>query len=205
MKTRIPCLLTTLAALSLAGCAFSSRVANRVSLPGTASSGSARIAIDGDITDWPTDDAFYANAEAVQAVGLAQVTGFVDSGVVEEFDAEEIRAAVEASAREYGKDSIPEAMADWLEETISVSLPDGQTTPRGWHLTWTGASVSSGAAFQKPGFYPADPEAGTADSVVAPIAFVEEWERREDPENQYPDAREEAVRAYARSQGWPCG
>lgn len=150
-------------------------------------------------------DAFYANAEAVQAVGLAQVTGFVDSGVVEEFDAEEIRAAVEASAREYGKDSIPEAMADWLEETISVSLPDGQTTPRGWHLTWTGASVSSGAAFQKPGFYPADPEAGTADSVVAPIAFVEEWERREDPENQYPDAREEAVRAYARSQGWPCG
>ena len=153
----------------------------------------------------PAAAEFYKDAASVQAVGLAQVTGFVDSGVVEEFDAEEIRAAVEASAREYGKDSIPEAMADWLEETISVSLPDGQTTPRGWHLTWTGASVSSGAAFQKPGFYPADPEAGTADSVVAPIAFVEEWERREDPENQYPDAREEAVRAYARSQGWPCG
>ena len=147
-------------------------------------------------------DAFYANAEAVQAAGDAMVKGFEGSGAVEEMTADEIRAAVEASAREYGKDSIPEAMADWLD-----SLPDGEQRPRGWHLTWTwtGASVSSGATFAAPGFYPADPEGGLADSVVAPLEFVEEWERREDPENQYPDAREEAVRAYARSQGWPCG
>lgn len=245
-------------------------------------------------------DEFYENRDAVQAAGLAQVKSFEDSGVVKEMTSDEIRAAVEASAREYGKDSIPEEMADWLEEMIGVTLPDGQdvlttaaqarkvwqvwralapvaaargegveiaegeipgtveiTTvyaplyegvrvvvdldgsagwaseqsapdfgpadlmtstppagpweaggkpaPRGWHLTWTGASVSSGAAFQKPGFYPADPETGSADSVVAPLAFVEEYERREDPDGEYPDTREEAVRAYARSQGWPCG
>lgn len=241
-------------------------------------------------------DEFCANASSVEAVGLDVVTGFEDSGVVKEMTSDEIRAAVEASAREYGQDSIPEEMADWLKEVTSASMPGGQilkattaqvrkvwqvwrelapvaaargevaevaegeipgtieitsgggdervmvvvelsgaagwasevnapdfgsadlltSTPPlspgraespilGWHLTWTGGSTSSGAAFQKPGFYPADPETGTADSVVAPIAFVEEYERREDPERQYPGTREEAVRAYARSQGWPCG
>lgn len=241
-------------------------------------------------------DEFYANASSVEAVGLDVVTGFEDSGVVKEMTSDEIRAAVEASAREYGKDSIPEEMADWLKEVTSASMPCGQilkaTTPQarkvwqvwralapvaaargedveiaegeipgtieittvapqwegvrvvvelsgaagwaseqsapdfgpadlmtstppagpgrgnhpilGWHLTWTSSGASSGAAFQKPGYYPADPEEGTADCVVAPLAFVEGYERREDPERQYPDTREAAVRAYARSQGWPC-
>lgn len=247
-------------------------------------------------------DEFYADAASVQATGLAQVTGFKDSGVVAEYDAEEIRAAVEASAREYGKDSIPEEMAAWLEME-ETQMPDGQTltttaaqarkvwqvwlalapvaakrgegieiaegktpgtveittlyaplnevvcvvveldgrggwaseasapadfgsadlltsvpppapwetaqqqpkAPTGWHVTWAGSSVCDGPSFEAVGFHPASEENCTAAYVVAPIAFVEEYERRQDPERQYPATRLEAVRAYARSQSWPCG
>lgn len=45
------------------GCASSYSAHPRVSMPATASSGKARIAIDGDISDWPTQDAFYANSD----------------------------------------------------------------------------------------------------------------------------------------------
>lgn len=55
--------LAALAALSFAGCSASHHASPRISMPAMASSGLARIAIDGDITDWPTDDAFYANAD----------------------------------------------------------------------------------------------------------------------------------------------
>lgn len=244
-------------------------------------------------------DEFYENRDAVQAHGEAQVTGCEDSGVVKEFDADDIRAAVEASAREYGDAAIPEAMTDWLEEVTSASMPDGQSltvtaaqarkvwqvwlalapvaarrregvmiaegktpgtieittvyapqwegvcvvvelsgragsaseqsapefgpkdlltstpppapferdgkAPTGWHVTWAGSSVSDGPSFETVGFHPANEEECTAAYVVAPIAFVEEYERRQDPERQYPATRLEAVRAYARSQSWPCG
>lgn len=63
MTSRSTLSLAVLALFAVAGCATSSHSSSRVSMPAMASSGSARIAIDGDITDWPTDDAFYANAD----------------------------------------------------------------------------------------------------------------------------------------------
>lgn len=77
--------------------------------------------------------------------------------------------------------------------------------PTGYHLTWTGSGGSaSGYTFDlAPGYYPGDEH--NADSVVAPIKFVERYADRVDPQGQYPETAADAVRAYARAQGWPCG
>ena len=72
-------------------------------------------------------DEFYCDRDAVQAHGKAQVVGVVEVlGEEREFDADEVRAAVEASAREYGKGAIPAAMVDWLSPAAEHTLPDGQ-------------------------------------------------------------------------------
>lgn len=65
-----------------------------------------------------------------------------------------------------------------------------------WHVTWTGGGTSHGLASSGgPGYYPADEEEGrSADCVVAPI-----------PADTPRGEEYEAVRKYAREQGWPCG
>ncbi len=63
MIARLKPALTALVALALAACTSPQHATSRVSMPAMASAGAARIAIDGDITDWPTDDAFYANSD----------------------------------------------------------------------------------------------------------------------------------------------
>mgnify|MGYP000877918431 CR=1 FL=1 len=79
------------------------------------------------------------------------------------------------------------------------------TDPSGYHLTWTGSGgTCSGYVFNDtPGYYPG--ENGNADCVVAPVKFVERYAVRVDPLGQYPETAADAVRAYARAQGWPCG
>lgn len=102
----------TLAALAAVGCASSSHSSSRVSMPAMASSGPARIAIDGDITDWPTDDAFYANADYLYFRFMVQdqlftlqaapspVTLFLDTDA----DANTGRRFTQAGIKEIGAD-----------------------------------------------------------------------------------------------------
>ena len=44
-----------------------------------------------------------------------------------------------------------------------------------WHLTEAGASLSVGATTKEPGYYPANPDTGEAESWVVPAEFVENY------------------------------
>jgi hypothetical protein len=74
-----------------------------------------------------------------------------------------------------------------------------------WHVTWAGSASSDGAApGAEPGQYPADEDGNSADSVVAPGVFVTAYCRENDPHGHYPNTPADAVRAWARQQGFYC-
>ena len=73
-------------------------------------------------------DEFYLDRDAVRAHGEAVVTGVevLDNKTIE-FDADELRSAVVASVREYGSESLPAPLADWLIPVNEAEMPDGST------------------------------------------------------------------------------
>lgn len=73
-----------------------------------------------------------------------------------------------------------------------------------WHVTWCGGATSDGPAACAPGAYPADEDEGSAASVVAPAAFVTAYAQERNPEGRFPGTPADAVRAWARQQGFYC-
>ena len=72
-------------------------------------------------------DEFYLDRDAVRAHGEAVVTGVEVLDKTLEFDADELRSAVVASVREYGIESLPAPLADWLIPVNEAEMPDGST------------------------------------------------------------------------------